>query len=88
MKNSIWSVVTIQEVDGHEFNGIFYTDCQQSISEFAELVYPLLVCKSNYETEEKARDAFLKMCDGYITIGPYFYQKMKSSFKLKNKEGI
>ena len=46
MKKNIWSVVTIQEEDGHEFDGIFITNSEKALEKFARALSPLKVCCS------------------------------------------
>ena len=75
MKNSTWTVVTIQEEDGHEFDGIFITNNENEVEEFADKLNPLLVCCSRYATENEAKDFFFEICDGYMNIDPKYFTK-------------
>jgi len=75
MKKSKWTVVTIQEEDGHEFDGIFITNSEKALGKFARALSPLSICCSRHESEKAARDFYFEICDGYINIDPYIFQK-------------
>lgn len=73
MKNSFWSVVTIQEEDGHELDGIFITNCEKTLKKFAKSLSPWIVNHSKYETEKDAKEFFFEICDGFMNIEPNRY---------------
>ena len=76
MKNSTWTVVTIQEEDGHEFDGIFITNSEKALGKFARALSPLKVCCSRHESEKDARDFYFEICDGYMNIDPKYFTKL------------
>ena len=73
-----WSVMTIQQEEGMEFEGIFITNNKNTLEKFASTLNPSQVCFSNYENEEQAKDFFYSYCYENINLNPYFFQKIQS----------
>ena len=88
MKKNIWSVVTIQEEDGHEFDGIFITNSEKALGKFARALSPLKVCCSRYGSEKEARNFYFEICYGYINIDPKFFIKWKQSKTSSSVETV
>ena len=88
MKYGTWSVMTIQEEDGHEFDGIFITCNEKMVSKFSKNLSPLTVCCSQYSSEMEARDFYFDICSGYINIDPKFFIQWKESKKSSSVETV
>ena len=73
MNKNTWHVVTIQEEDGHVFDGIFITDDSEMVDMFVHAMDPLCVTCSRHRSEEKARDFFFEICDSFVNIDPLHY---------------
>lgn len=88
MKYGTWSVVTIQEQDGHEFDGIFISCNENIVNKFTKNLSPLTVGCSQYSSEMEARDFYFEICSGYINIDPKFFIKRQQSKTSSEVEAV
>ena len=73
MTKKKWSVVTIQECDGHVFDGIFLTDDEGLLKKFSKELWPLTICASQHLSKKDAIEFYFDICDGFVNITPNSY---------------
>ena len=73
MNHVNWYAVSISKVDGHNINGKFITNSQQTLNAFAKAAHPKLVSMTTFNNKEEAKKLLNELHESYLLIEPNDY---------------